>query len=390
MAGVQRRGKTYRAYYWDGDGIKHYITLPSGLTKAEALRKAGELEVKHRRCDAGLEEPATNSLEIAHIMQEYMTWGRQEGGRHGHGWSSIHAKAKQRNLEWWAATLKLKVMRDLVRGLAGPVDKVLVQLAADGLASKSRANRLEPLTSFCEWAYRRDYLPLHPLSKLTKPSMQPQRKRRALTEDEVMRLLACCDPDRRLTYEVALESGLRANELRSLTIQDVDVIRSGLRLDPRWTKNRDPHQVFQPLTETLTRRLADVAARKDAKGIYRKQEIKRRRGTLDRARYDEALLYVPSSPVHGFNKDLDRAGIPKVTEDGIADFHSLRVTFASRLGNLGAHPKDIQALMRQKDLYTTLRYDQSLHERRTELIGKLDTLVPSKPKPRARRIHAVK
>lgn len=41
-----------------------------------------------------------------------------------------------------------------------------------------------------------------------------------------------------LGYELAFTSGLRRQELRSLTVQDFDSARGGLILRAEWTKNR--------------------------------------------------------------------------------------------------------------------------------------------------------
>jgi integrase len=40
--------------------------------------------------------------------------------------------------------------------------------------------------------------------------------------------------------ETAFLSGLRANELRHLTLDHLDLDRCGLHLDAVWTKNRQP------------------------------------------------------------------------------------------------------------------------------------------------------
>ena len=57
-----------------------------------------------------------------------------------------------------------------------------------------------------------------------------------MTPDEITRLLAVCPPERRLLYETALFSGLRVNELLHLTLAQLDLERSGLRLEADWTK----------------------------------------------------------------------------------------------------------------------------------------------------------
>ncbi len=57
--------------------------------------------------------------------------------------------------------------------------------------------------------------------------------------------------------------------------------------------------------------------------------------------------------------DLDAAGIAYVTDDGVADFHSLRHTFISNLVAGGVHPKLAQQLARHSTI--TLTMDRYSH-----------------------------
>ena len=78
-----------------------------------------------------------------------------------------------------------------------------------------------------------------------------------MTAEEITCFLSACNPSLRLLYETAFLSGLRAGELRSLTLDHLDRERGGLRLDAEWTKNRQPG--FQPLPKALVERLRAFA-----------------------------------------------------------------------------------------------------------------------------------
>ena len=82
----------------------------------------------------------------------------------------------------------------------------------------------------------------------------PEVRRRAMTPDEVTRLLTVCPPERRLLYETALFSGLRSNELRHLTLEHLDR-----------TKNRE--EGFQPLPRALLGPGASLHARPDLQRV---------------------------------------------------------------------------------------------------------------------------
>jgi len=89
---------------------------------------------------------------------------------------------------------------------------------------------VESLRAFCRWATQRGLLAGDPLTGIRRIDKTPEKVRRALTPDEIGRLLAAAPAHRQLLYEVASTSGLRAGELRALTVEDIDVERNGLRL----------------------------------------------------------------------------------------------------------------------------------------------------------------
>ncbi len=134
-------------------------------------------------------------------------------------------------------------------GLLPRVEATIRELAGRGKTGKTLANVTEAIMSFCNRCVIRDYLSEHPLAKLGKIDTTPLSEHRALTIDETHRLLNELPDYLRYTYVLAVLTGLRANELRSLTQAHLDTVNSGLRLDPRWTKNREPG--FQPLPVSL-------------------------------------------------------------------------------------------------------------------------------------------
>ncbi|MFT5089709.1 MAG: site-specific recombinase XerC [Planctomycetota bacterium] len=103
---------------------------------------------------------------------------------------------------------------------------------------KTVSNYAEGLSAFCDWCVQRDDLEQGPLKGLAPFDTTPQTVRRAMAVDEINRLLVVGPTHRRFLYETAFLSGLRANELRNLTVDDLDVERCGLRLGAEWTKNK--------------------------------------------------------------------------------------------------------------------------------------------------------
>ena len=282
---------------------------------------------EHRQIRLGY-RPAPKSADkhrttpIQNVMDEYLAWGRAQGGRHNHPWGKDHARHKTELLKWWRNTLNLGVLADLDDVLPR-VEAALRELQAAGRSGRTVQGYREVLSSFCFWAERRGYLLENPLKNSVGFDRTPKTRRRALTADEVESLLNHCTAERRFLYEVALCSGLRAKELRSLQVKHLDVAGNGLHLDAEWTKNR--RSGFQPIPAWLVEKLQRATADKDP---------------------EMPLLDIPVHSERTIRDDLAAAGIPKWTPEGKVDFHALRVTFATMVIESGANVKEAQSLLR--------------------------------------------
>lgn len=162
-----------------------------------------------------------------------------------------------------------------------------------------------------------------------------------MTVEEIARLLEACAPFRRLLLETAFVTGLRAKELRNLTVHPLDRQRCGLHLDAAWTKNRKPG--FQPLPLALGERLHVFAGQ--ARALYEKHYG----AALARSAIPaQPLLHVPSHPARSLDADLDAAGIPKVTPPGKLDFHAVRLAYINLVIESGVTVKEAQVLARHE------------------------------------------
>ena len=188
---------------------------------------------------------------------------------------------------------------------------------------------------------QRGYLSVDPLCALAPFDTTPVTRRRALTGEEISRLLEACAPHRRILLETAFLSGLRANELRNLTVEDLDLVECGLRLRAKWTKNRQ--EGFQPLPRSLVDRLHQHAQSGEPVRYYaRFYARKDTHPTMP----NNPLLYVPTHPSRDMDIDLDAAGIPKKTSAGKVDFHAARVAYINLVLESGVNVKQAQALAR--------------------------------------------
>ncbi len=374
MAGVRHKPSTsgrYQGFFIDQTGKKKYFT---GTTKrSETLRIARKLEDDHRQIRLGYREPSQTHLKhrgrpFMEAVAEYLAWGRAQGGHKGRAWATKHAYYKSRHLTSWAQTLELKTLGDL-DGLLPRVEATIRELAARGKTGKTIGNLVEALRSLCNWLVIRGYLQDNPLAKLSKIDTTPRSQYRALSLDETQRLLKVAAPHLKILYVIAMVTGLRAGELRSLTRRHLDTVNMGLKLDPAWTKNRKAG--FQPLPHRLVKELETFAGSGLVPSLYA-QFFRQYLCPPD------ALLYVPSHPARELDKDLIRAGIPKKTAEGKIAFHALRTAFVTFTYEAGATHREAQELARHSTPHLTANiYGRARNDRLAGITEKVADAVLS-------------
>ena len=227
------------------------------------------------------------------------------------------------------------------------------------------------IKGFCRWMVRERRAVQNPLEALrplaAKTVAQESRHvRRAFTVDELRRLLAAAEaaperfgmtgPARALLYRLAVETGLRAGELRTLTRGSFQV-GGGLAtvcLEAGAAKNAKAARL--PLRAETVAILSEYLANK-----------------------------LPTAPafnlpakwdmVDMLRADMAAAEIRESDGGGVLDFHSLRHTFLTMLANSGVHPKVAQDLARHSDINLTLsRYSHTVLEQRAEAVDRLPAL----------------
>lgn len=381
MAGVRKKKRSkdgkYQGWFLDSVGKRKFFTGTRDRT--ETLQMAGRLEDEHRQVRLGY-RPAQSSAQrhrnraFHDVVLEYMSWGESQGGRGGHPWGKTHARNRRTHLKWWQEQLGIATLADLP-GILPRVETELRGLQQLGRAGKTIANYSEALSAMCDWCVQRGYLADDPLKALAPFDTTPQSARRAMTAEEIMRLLESCASHRRVLYETAFLSGLRASELRNLTVDHLDQERGGLYLDAAWTKNRK--SVFQQLPVALVERLEAFAGSGEADRLY--DRFYRHRGDRDRLPANP-LLYVPSHTARDLAIDLEAAGIPKNAPGGKIDFHACRVAYVSLVVESGATVKEAQELARHSTPQLTMNvYARARQTGLSEAVERISKVVLPTP-----------
>ena len=357
----------WRFQFTTWQGTRKTFTTPY-TNKKEAERLAGkmELEAKEIRRDI-IPAPKTHQKAMKkpfrEVADEYLEWGRSQGGRGGRPWGKGSEKNRRLQLKWWEDRLSLELLGDLV-GTLPQVEGALGELQKTGLTGKTVNGYSETMIAFINWAITRGYLDANPLQDLQTFDATPTFERRDLSPAEIAALFKVAPADRRLAYAVAITSGLRARELRKLSADDLDVERGGVRLDAAWTKSRKGG--FQHLPAGLVARLAEYVAEGTAERLYRKAYSRPKAKGEDLP--ENPLLFLSAHPDRYLKRDIEAAGISPTNPRGKVDFHSLRVTFITLAEQAGAGAKELQVLARHSDPSLTLRRYAKVWEPRLKQI----------------------
>jgi integrase len=283
--------------------------------------------------------------------------------------------------------------------LAGCKFKTIGQITASGAANwlrhKREANAFGKATSndylvaakaFCNWLVRERRFGHNPLAHLQRLNTETdvRRKRRVLTPEELELLIAAAErtkgrlgrmrgADRAIVYRLAAFTGLRAQEIASLTPRSfaLDADPPTVTVDACYSKHR--RKDVLPLAEDLCRRLrAYLAARPNERRggderlwpgkWYRKAgEILQR----DLAAARAAWVNDADGAEH---KCRDRSDHLRAVDDAgqVVDFHSLRHRFITQLVMANVPPKVAQALARHSTI--TLTMDRYTHLEMGDLV----------------------
>ncbi len=241
-----------------------------------------------------------------------------------------------------------------------------------GLSIRKINSNIISLKGFCTWMTRQGYMAENPMKGIHKLKLNSDMKvkRRALSEGEINSLLeatVCSEvhhgltgEERSLVYRIALTTGLRYNEIKTLSRSDFDLDMGIVTVRAKNAKNSKT--VILPL---------------------KKAELTALRGYFTR---NPALPHVQAfngmqagAGAKMLKVDLTEAGVAYENDYGKADFHSLRHTFCTMLAKSGVQPQVAQRLMRHSSIDLTMNYyTHILIEDKASAIGMLPEFGVSK------------
>ena len=350
MANVKKRKGSNKYYvrYTDHNGKRRQVS--AGTTdKRLAERKARDIQVKIDERKNGMLDDQTIAFEKASKkpLQEHIQEYIADCQLQGQAKRRIIAKVKHLNDA--AVFMNASRLADL------QPDEFRDWLQSLEVAKITVNEYRSTVVSFLNWCKKDGRVRSNSLKHVSKVATigKNVRNRRALTDEEVSRLLQVAKEQDALNagrewskrypvYLVALLTGLRRNELASIVWGDVNLKSRSLRIREDVGKSRRNDSI--PLHDSVVQVLEQMKL-EDASA--------------------SASVFASIPTLTTIKKDYKRAGIRLIDEGGrTVDFHTLRATFATRLIKQGVEPSYLQRLMRHADIKTTNEHytDLRLHD----------------------------
>ncbi len=353
FARKHQRGKTwYVGYYVDGKLVRKKI----GRSKTLAEKARGDIEARIERGEAGL---LNRDYPIRRFFQEYLGRTKTRHSASYHDRNRRVIKQFERFLD--AERPYLTRLSQLKHAVIEAYQRFRLNetVPNSGKPVKKRTVNIEvsSLKTFLNKAVKWDMLSSNPLDNVEYLKENDSKNIRALTEEEVQKLLEEANGWFRPVLLTALYSGLREGELINLEWDDVDLKRGVIRIRRKvgWV----------PKSSGRSIRERDVAIPKQLVEFLEKYK--------KHPSYDDGKVFhnkFGDELKPGLRKILmrltRRCGFPEVTQ-----FHALRHTYATHLIKAS---KDLQVAMDQlghADIRTTMRYSDMTLERKRKAAERL-------------------
>ncbi len=391
--GKANRGGWYYIAYFDHEG-KRITRSARTSDKATAKRIADKLEAEAALRRDGVIDPHLDAIcdesqrSVESHLADFKDKMRAANRKPKHiATTTGYIRAIAEWASWDAAG---DIAADDVNRWAG-------KLKDEGRSARTIHANLTAVKSFTRWLSTNHKPPRDPLASVQKPDPKADRRRerRMLLPDEWdwLRIATEDGPERDgmigrerlLLYAVAIQTGLRASELRSLT-------RGRLFLNEETpfitckagsTKNaKDARQYIQSdLADDLARHMQNKTPGVAVFNMPRPEDVADMlRGDIAAARRDwlKAAKHDPDEYERRTQSDFLSE---KNHEGETLDFHSLRHTCGGWAAMSGAHPKAIQAIMRHSTITLTMdTYGHLFPGQEADTVARLPRMLGDGPK----------
>ena len=329
------------------------LQMLADLVKESEQRKVGIIDQFHYDRKKPLNE---------HI-EDYFKWCRYKSQ------DSKHMYNKKYDIDRLVNDIKANSLDDLQ---PDAVESHLQNLKDQDLSNRKVNAVRSAINAFMNWCVKKKRIASNPLKSLDVLSEKADRRkvRRVYSNDELLQLFEAAEirpietirycnrgvnkgkfsrevtekalqdavalgKYRRQIYSLAVQTGLRRNEVKGLKWSDINFEEESIRI--RIEVGKAAREDFIPMHPDI---YAEMLAFKP-----------------DNAKPSDLVFYRGLPDCLAFNRDLKRAGLPKKDAEGrVLDFHGFRHTFGTNLAKAGVTPQYAKDLMRHSTIQTTMTF----------------------------------
>ncbi len=328
-----KRGDVWYFRYTDADGVRR---MRKGCTdKRETERMAAAAGIETAKIKSGLIDPrdlVQRTHEAKPLASHVADWHAYLLAK---GSTRQHADLSRNRISRIIELARLGRISELT---PSKVQAALKAIRDTGVSLRSIHHYTRASKGFSRWLWRDGRAREDTLAHLTSqnPDADRRRIRRALEPEELVKAIRAAEqgrvvlkttgPDRAMLYQLAMGTGFRANELRTLTPEAFDLAGDQPTITVKAAYSKRRRDDVQPIQPELADALRPwLAARAPGKPLF---------GKL--TKHTANLL----------KHDLEAAGIPYETASGTADFYCLRHSYVTALAMSNAPVKVVQSLAR--------------------------------------------
>lgn len=355
---IRKQSKHWYIDYKTADGTRERVK--GFKDKSATIQLAAELERKAELAQAGIVDKYAEHRKKP--LKEHLDDFKQS--LLDKGCTAKHAQMTYNRAKTVIEACNFMLISDIS---PSTVQRFLANKRKEGLSKKTSNYYLKATKHFFSWMESDSRMGENPLKHLNGVNVQTEikHKRRALTTEELNKLIETTmkGPDhhgmtgkeRAMLYILAINSGLRASELASLTWQSFNFDKQFPTITLRAAYSKHRREDTLPLKH-------EIAELFNNWQVERSEELSEEVFKVSKHIKWAKML----------RQDLEEAEIPYQDSSGrFADFHALRHTYITNIVKSGASPKIAQGLARHSKISLTMDTytHMSLHDHQVALQG---------------------
>lgn len=356
MGRIYKRGKTWYCDYVDADGNR--VRKNTKMKDKQLANKVLNLwEGDQRQIEVGLKQANRSADPIESLIPQFIS---------AKSTARVSKDHIDRTIQLVRAVVVFNGWKLLGDISADGVNKYGQHLVNEqGQASRTVASMITAMRTFCRWCVRTGALLADPTATIDKPSAKTDRRieRRMFSPEEWRWLKKALETEnlrngqgsdeRLLMYRVAIETGLRSSELRSLKCSSLMLNNSEPHVIAKAKITKNSELAKQYVSDQLAADLRSyIKGRRPGSAVFNVVSRLEMARTL-RSDLDDARTLWLESPDGKHGHDSDFLSSPD-SQGEVIDFHSLRHTCGAWLVQQGVTLAEVKEIMRHSTITLTV------------------------------------